>query len=198
MKLKTIFFAFFLFVFAGLFSHQTVSASEGVVEIKSTIGQNSRCYALSAYLTDGNYYVLVTCRDLLYPANSTALNYTLWATPTEGDTAIKLGNLGVGKLSVKTKTPFVNLFVSQETKADIRQPSGPVVMMGNVESISFLDKPLPTPTPLKEGEEPQPSATPTPLKKSSKLEALFKGSLFLPVVAFMGVIFFILFLIRKQ
>ena len=139
------------FVAISLFlAARPARASEGTVDLRSTTGQTARCFAASVLMPDYNYQVVVSCRDLIYPASSEEFTYTLWATPTSGGNAAKLGDLGVGKAQFKTKAAFSSLLVTEERGNRARTPSSDIVMQGNVQPISFLEgAPQPTPAPTK-------------------------------------------------
>ena len=117
------------------------SASEGIIQLRNTIGGQSRCFAESVLMPDFNYTVLVSCRDLVYPVSSELLSYVLWASPIDGGSPIKLGDLSLGKVEFKTKTAFANLFATQERDNGVKNPGGPLVMRGSVEQIPLLQNP---------------------------------------------------------
>lgn len=180
-------------------SHKSVRATEGTTEINSTTGSNSRCFATSVYLGDAQYHLLITCRNLIYPPEAKVLYYLAWATSTDNN-IVKLGTLYSGKLEAKIKVDFNNLFITKETSQETKQPTGQVVMQGNVQPISFLEK---TSQPEKPVETvTKASTTETTVKiptvKQNRLEAIFKGSLIIPIVAFFIIIFIILFLVRRR
>lgn len=130
----------------------SILASEGTVELRSTTGQPYRCYAASLLMEDLAYTILITCRDLIYPVdNPRIFTYALWATPKDTSTPVLLGFLGFGKATFRIVQPFSNLFVTTEENPGTPQPTGPVVMRGDVQTISFLERPTsPTPTPKEE------------------------------------------------
>jgi len=135
------------FVAAALFlsGARAVHASEGTAELRSTTGQAASCFAASVLMPDYNYQVVVSCRDLIYPATPEEFTYTLWTNPTTGGNAAKLGDLGVGKAQFKTKTAFSSLLVTRERGNRARTPSADIVMQGAVQSIRFLEgTPQPT------------------------------------------------------
>jgi hypothetical protein len=197
-----IFSAFLIFFFA--ISLKTASASEGIVELRSTTGQNSRCFAVSVYLTDGQYHILVTCRDVIYPADPKVLNYILWATPEDDKKPIRLGKIGVGKLSAQTKSGFSNLFVTKEENAEIKQPSGPLIMRGDARPISFLEGPLPpeepkeTPAAGEEGETAEEYQEKTKTPFLGGLVSILKNPAVIPLVALLAILFFLFYIIRRR
>ena len=145
--ITTSFFLFFL-----IFSTKTTRASDGTFEMRSTTGNESRCYASSLLMQDWNYTVLVSCRDLIYPAEFGITNYVLWAQPTDGSSLMNLGQLGYGKVTFRTNKAFSSLFVTAEGNPGTREPTGSVVMRGNLNPVTFLDRPT-SPTPTEEGKE---------------------------------------------
>ncbi|MCX7928618.1 MAG: hypothetical protein N2558_02950 [Patescibacteria group bacterium] len=107
--------------------------------MRSLTTDSYRCYSTSILMQDSNYLVSVTCRNLKYPADNSILYYILWATPTNESPPIKLAELGLGRISVKTKIPFKNLFVTIENDPKAKYPTGKMVMKGDIEPISFLE-----------------------------------------------------------
>jgi len=136
LKLVTLIASFLalLFISAG-----SASASEGFVDLKNSMGNDSRCHATSVFMPDFNYTVLITCSDLIYPVNAELLYYVVWATPLQGGDPIRFGDLGFGKVMFRTPTSFSSIFITQERQnaARIKTP-GTVVMRGNVRGIPFL------------------------------------------------------------
>lgn len=142
----------FLFIFSALFflkPIKTIQASEGISKIRSVSGGTFRCFLSSLQTQTLKYKILVSCRDLLYPANTGAYSYVMWANPEDGGKPDKLGPLGLGKAEFETKKAFTSVFVTTETNDKVRTPSKTVVMRGTLEPLAFLDKPsatAPTPT----------------------------------------------------
>jgi hypothetical protein len=176
-----------------------VKASEGNIELRSTTREAYRCYAASILMQDQNYNILVSCREIIYPAGDTVFSYILWAQPTDGSAARRLGELGYGRLAAKMNIPFNSLFVTTEPSAGVRTPSGPVVMRGGVSPITFLDRattgtPVPT---LANGERPTGDVTLTPVPEEGQTTgsrlgtALRRAGLaaLLALIAIIGLIF---------
>jgi hypothetical protein len=115
-------------------------ASEGTAELTSPTGTPARCYVSSVLMENYKYSVVVSCRDLIYPPAENLFSYVLWANPLDGKNPEKLGELGVGKAEFTTKKPFSDLFVTAEAGKQARSPSTNLVMQGQIEKISFLDK----------------------------------------------------------
>lgn len=174
-----------------LFSRQ-VHAAEGVVELRSTTGEDNRCYASYVLMPNSSYTVLLSCRDLIYPPQPSLFNYIAWATPADGKNAVRLGELGVGKASFNTKIAFSGLFVTIEQKKSPRTPEGEVVMQGSAQRVAFLDKPT-TPTPTGElAEEEEEEVLVKDLSAKDKiLLALRRAGLviFLALAATVGLVF---------
>lgn len=190
----TVFFGVFVF-----FTQKT-EASEGTIELRSTTRETYRCYATSMLMQDQNYTILVSCRELLYPAGNTVFTYVLWAQPTDGSAPRRLGELGFGRLNARLNQPFSQLFVTTEPNAGVRAPSGPTVMRGNVQPITFLDRattPTPTSTSISSGgggtQNGNETVTPTPSQSTgSRVATAFKRAglaAFLALVALIGLVF---------
>lgn len=148
MKYKITLSLLLVFLLSKLFVADT-HASEGVFNIHSTQGQSMRCYASSILMLDRNYNVLVSCRDIVYPAQGEVFSYVVWANALEETKPIRLGTLGLGRALFKTKKKFGSLFVTTEASKNPRTPSANIVMRGNLESIPLLERPT-TPTPTTE------------------------------------------------
>jgi len=182
-----------LFVFA-----KNAHATEGEIYLRSVTRETYRCEASSYLMQDQQYHVLVSCRDLLYPAGDTVFTYVLWAQPTDGSAPKRLGELGFGRLEARSNVPFSQLFVTTEPRANVNKPGGPTVMRGSVETKAFLDRGTPpsgtttieTPT-----NTPNPSITVTPapgVSTASKIGTAFKRAglaALLALLALIGLIF---------
>ncbi|MFV1917187.1 MAG: hypothetical protein ACC618_01735 [Patescibacteria group bacterium] len=167
------------------------SASEGTSELRSTTGQSFRCFVSSLLMQDQNYNILVSCRDLLYPAGDNIFEYMLWINPKDGGKAVKLGPLNRGKAQFRTKEAFLTLFVTTELNANVRSPGGNTVMTGTLSPITFLDRPT-TPTPTPEGEEGQKAEEEQKPSSGPKLGLAIKragAAILLALVAIGGLIF---------
>lgn len=185
-----------VFLIGAFWAANPSLASEGTVELRSSNDQDYRCFVASLLMENSKYKVLVSCRDLIYPPQPDLFTYIMWATPLGGVKAVKLGELGVGKADFETKDAFSNLFVTVEQNRNARTPSGQVVMSGNVQGISFLDRPT-TPTPTPEGvageeEKPEEIVKAGQLSTKDKLILAMKRAgiiVFLGLVAVIGLIF---------
>lgn len=178
------------------FAAQRVSASEGYFELRNQIGEKGRCLANSVLMQDLNFRVLVSCRDIIYPGGTDIFNYIVWATPTTGNAPLRLGELGLGKVELRTPTQFTSLYVTKERVERAKSPTGVVVMRGNHQSFAFLDTPsqqTPTPKPSELG-SPNPSATPQ--AKKSAFSILRVGGA-IAFIALFGVILMIFLITRR-
>lgn len=117
-----------------------VVANEGLVSMSNLIGGNTRCFASSIMMTNFRYKILVSCRDIVYPAPAGAnlFTYVLWAQIGD-DKYENLGTLGVGRGEYETKNQFSSLFVTQEQDAKVRRPSDRLIMRGLIEPITLLE-----------------------------------------------------------
>lgn len=120
-------------------SVKNVQASEGIILMRSLTKENHKCYATSILMQDANYLISVACRNVKYPPNDSILYYILWATPANGGNPIKLTEIDLGRVYVKTRVPFKNMFVTIESDPKTKLPTGKIVMRGDVEKISFLE-----------------------------------------------------------
>jgi hypothetical protein len=182
----------FLLVFLG--SPQKAKASEGIFELRNTTGENARCFATSVLMDDNAYHILVSCRDILYPGGTEVFSYVTWATKTDSDNVVKLGTLGVGKVQFKTKSSFKDIFVTKETSSDTRSPKGQTIMKGGLQKIALLENT--NAAPYSELGEPEASPTASP-KTGSSLNIFRLGGAF-AIVALVGIIAGVFFLIRTR
>jgi len=202
--------ASFVFIFAFLFSLSTkkASASKGEFELENTVGGETRCYALSTLLTTAQYHVLVTCRNLIYPADENNSQYILWSR-NAGD-VVKLGSLAQGEVFFNTKTPFSQLFVTLEPNDKIKEPGNRTVMFGAVKDIPFLQG-LSTPFPTQvvtssqtgsntqiENPSPTPEKNVPALTTRQKLLIGLKRSSLIAAVALLGLIGLIFVITRSR
>jgi len=179
-----------LFFLIVLVMPKNALASEGTVELRNTIGDNARCWASSVLMPDQTFKLLVSCRDVIYPGGTDIFNYTVWSNPISGGNPERLGELGVGKVELKTKNAFTGLFVTREKESRPRSPEGTVVMRGNVRDITFLSSA--TNAQFEDNELGQPEVTPTPAPRSG-LSGLQLGGIigFVGLFAIILVVFFI-------
>jgi hypothetical protein len=183
-----------------LIAKREAYASEGFVELRSTVGQDTRCWASSLLMQDNAFTVTISCRDLIYPADVQVKRYIVWAVPTTGKDYINLGELEYGKRTFRTDKPFSTLLVSTETNPG-RAPAGTIVMRGNIQPISFLQRPT-TPTPTtanaqisgSENQQTDQNQAAKTLTTREKLVAAFKKAgvaALLALIALIGLIFVI-------
>jgi len=149
MKTLKLLLLFSTFLVVGLVFPKNSFASEGTYEIRPTNQETYRCWASSIYI-GSKYEISIGCVDLIYPPKPPELYkyYILWVTPTNGKSAIRLGQLGGGTGNFTTKSSFSQLFVTLEKTNNPKTPSSQIVMRGSTQPIDFLLKPTtPTPTP---------------------------------------------------
>ena len=143
-------------------------------------------------MQDLKYIILVTCRNLIYPAGDDIFSYVLWATPLDGDKPINFGQLGLGRAQFKSGEPFSSLFVTTEGNPKTKSPTGPVVMRGTMQRI-----PIPQGSEFFDEEKvelPQEvvQATLTPIPKGSSLVRGLRSAgvaIVLGIVAVVGLVF---------
>lgn len=178
------------------FTPENLQASEGTFNIYSTQGQSMRCYASSIQMLDRKYNILVSCRDIIYPAQGEVFSYVVWATPTEGTKPIRLGTLGLGRAFFKTNKAFTSLYVTAEASKTPKSPSVNVVMRGGIEKIPLLERPT-TPTLMPEDQVAAADEDQTDEQKSSSRQRVVTGLrragiiIFTVLVAMIGLIFII-------
>lgn len=136
-------------------------ANEGIVNLRG-MGK-SACFAVSMYI-DGNYRVMMSCRELVTAISPEKNRYIVWYEDTFG----KIKNVAEiinGKMNSIVPVRFVKLFVTTEENDFPMKPSADVILSGYVQPIDFgKDIPggvvlttvtptvevTPTPTPTKE------------------------------------------------
>lgn len=193
MKFKLLFSGLVVLFLVALASE--AQASEGPFTLRNIVGQAARCEGGSILMQDRNYNVYISCRDISYPGGTDVFGYVVWAVPSGGGNQFRLGTLGLGKVSFRTKTAFSSLFVTKEEDENARTPSGPVIMQGSVGRFETLDGPPPTPSAAGElgTSTPTPIATPQP----RNLGRIFAAGGLLAFIALFGVILVILVITRK-
>ena len=184
---------FFSSLVISLFYPWPSWASEGIIDLTSTVGQNARCEVNSVLMNDLNFTLLVNCRDLIYPPGTDLFSYVLWATPVTGQEPVRLGELGIGKAEFRSSVAFSGLFVTTEPNSGIRAPANRIVMQGSVQPIRFLEgAPQPTPQ-VQTSPTPSPQitgkVTPTPeATQGSELAARIRRTAVIFFLAFFGLI----------
>lgn len=115
----------------------------------------------------------------------------MWATPVKEGKAIKLGELNRGRANFTTNSAFSSLFVTTEPNIKTKEPTGPVVMRGNVEKITFLER-EPQITPGEEVEQlDEMEATPSSSTRDRLVTGLKRAGLvsLLAILAVFGLVF---------
>ncbi|KKQ75477.1 MAG: hypothetical protein US95_C0003G0029 [Candidatus Woesebacteria bacterium GW2011_GWB1_38_5] len=146
----------------------TVSASEGTFELRSTDDNNYKCYAASLLMQNLNYKIILSCRNILFPVDETIFTYMLWANPSAGGKPVKIGSVGLGKGEYATKVAFASLFVTTEQNVNTKEPAGNVVMKGSIKPILFLEKEI-TDSSDEKTEDGEEKISPSPTPKVSNL-----------------------------
>lgn len=135
----------------GLLMAGGVAASEGTAELNNVVGEQGRCWVGSVLLKSFSYKLIVSCRDLTYPASDEdVFDYGFWIVPSDGKPPVKLGVLGVGKAEFGSNVRFSTVLVTKEGKQQSGQKMGPVVMRGEIRPIKFLETGIGEPTPTLE------------------------------------------------
>jgi hypothetical protein len=192
MKKIYLFLTLILATTLFLASKNSVSASEGTFELRSTNQYTYRCFAASLQMQSLNYNVAVSCRDLIYPVDTTIFSYILWANPADGSKPVKLGPLNLGKAVFNVKPAFASLFVTTEQNPNTKDPNGAIVMKGSIIPISFLEKPgTPAPTAAPGEETSEGTPTPKPAVSQRLLTGLKRAGLAsaLALIAILGLVF---------
>ena len=197
--MRKILFSIGLIIAAFSFLASPSRASEGTAELTSTKGQVMRCDAYSMLMENYEYQISLNCRDLIYPPKPDAFSYILWATPTQNDKPLNIGELGVGKGNFKTKTAFSKLFVTIESDVRTKAPEGEIVMEGTIQGIPFLDKAGEVSQPESEKVTPSPTSTPARTTSSARNilgKILGTGAIILGLV--LVVVIVVYFLSRRR
>ncbi|HJZ06277.1 hypothetical protein A2634_02395 [Candidatus Amesbacteria bacterium RIFCSPHIGHO2_01_FULL_48_32] len=156
-----------VFLAAGLVMATGVGASEGTADIFSLRGRRERCFLASVLMPSGNYKVIMSCRDMIFPPEQFVYGYAVWINPVEGGDPIKLGSLGVGKGEYGTKKAFSSVYISEDrpiVREGTRKIFPPALMQGEMKPLNIwasdvIAEPTATPGPtvvptLGEGERP--------------------------------------------
>lgn len=194
MKSIKLLFASAAFVL-GLFASASVAqASEGPFVLRNVVGEAARCEGGSVLMQDRNYNIYISCRDITYPGGTDVFAYVVWGVPVNGGNHFRLGTIGLGKVSFKTRTAFSSLYVTKEEDEGVRSPTGPVIMQGTVGRFETLDGPAPT---LRPGTTETPSPTPIATPAPNNLGRIFAAGGILAFIAIFGIILVIFVITRK-
>lgn len=142
-------------------------ASEGTFELRSTDSNNYKCFAASLQMQNLNYKIIISCRNILFPIDTTIYSYILWANPKDGGNTFKIGTIGLGRGEYAIKPAFTSLFITAEQNPAVKEPVGKVVMKGSIKPITFLEKEV-TPTEEEAKTETGGTNTPTPTSTTQK------------------------------
>lgn len=165
-----------------LFFPKLAQANEGVTNLRGTSGISGACFAASVFI-DGNYKILMTCRDLKIALSPEKNIYVAWVEDDAGKQK-KLGEIVNGKMSTITDIKFVRIFVTAEVDGYGNKSSEDVLLTGFIEPINFgagiVSEPIitPTPTPIKVDETaPTTAAQPGQSGLGSALSTIFRVAL---------------------
>lgn len=188
-----------LVLFLGVVSQ--VHASEGQTTLTNRIGTQATCWVGSVFMQDLNYHLIGTCRNITYPGGAEIVNYVLWATPQAGGSAVRIGDLGLGKLEYRTKDPFSALFVTVERDRNIRTPSGTIIMQGSMEPFTTLEgKTRATSKPAEVAAPQETTADPLAPKPTAAPASGIARFLTGGIIAFLGLfaVIFIIFIVTRR
>lgn len=150
--MKRLLFGLLGIIFAFLIGVKASYANEGVVNLRGN-GAGS-CFAASVYV-DGNYRIVMTCRDLRIALSAEKNRYVAWIEGEDGKQK-RIGEVEKGKLSTISDMKFVKLFVTSEEDSYGNKPSMDVMVAGTIEPIDFgkeiVAPVIITPTPTQEKE----------------------------------------------
>ena len=171
------------FLIAGLVLAGLVAASEGTAELVNVAGEQARCWVGSVLLKSFSYKLIVSCRDLTYPASDEdVFDYGFWIVPSDGKPPVKLGVLGVGKAEFGSNVRFSTVFVTKEGRQQAGQKMGPVVMRGDMRPIKFLETGIGEPTPTLAPIEITPTVGPGQAPEQVAAKGVQLGATILKVV----------------
>lgn len=192
--IRQLFFALPVILGMFLLTTTATSASEGEFVLRNRVGETARCEGGSVLMQDRNYNIYISCREISYPGGTEVFDYVVWGVPTSGGNHFRLGTLGLGKVSFKTRTAFSSLYVTKEETSNPRTPSGALIMQGNVTPFETLDGPAPTPS----GDElGTPSPTPVATSAPRNIGRILAAGGVLAFITLFGVILVIFVITRK-
>ena len=135
-------------------SAKVANASEGTALLTSA-DNDARCFLASVLVDEGDYQVVMTCRNLTTPPDVNRLFYLAWARrkgATEGQQAktgglklgkgayFSLGDISGGKLNARAREAFEEVLVTAEADSGVSQPSlSGLVVSGPIGDIDFGD-----------------------------------------------------------
>ena len=135
-------------------SAKVANASEGTALLTSHDNE-AKCFVASVLVNEGDYQVVMSCRNLTTPPDAIRLFYHAWVKRKGAvdEQQIKtgglkfgkgpyfsLGDISGGKLSAKAREPFEEVSVTAETESGISQPSlSALVVSGPIGDIDFGD-----------------------------------------------------------
>lgn len=167
---------------------KNANASEGTALLTSE-DNDARCFLASVLVDEGDYQIVMTCRNLTTPPDANRLFYHVWgrrkgaAESQQSKTGglkfgkgayFSLGDISGGKLNSRAREAFEEVLVTAETESGVNQPSlSALVVSGTMGEINFGDagqsnlKFSPTSTIAKVTLAPTPGKTVTPTAQKS-------------------------------
>ncbi len=205
---KIVGFSFLVLTFSllsllAISNPKNANANVGTANIRSTTSEDYRCFAASLIMPDKTYLVSVNCANLIYPPLPPEVSsYVLWGTPPTGKGVIKLGDLAKGEARFVVKQSFTSLYVTIEPNVGAKIPSKNIIMSGNIEPISFLQRPTsPTPTiePTKAAtEQPKKTTDTTNLSTKDKLVLALRRAGIAAIIALVAIVGLIFVVTRSR
>ncbi|MFC1649317.1 hypothetical protein ACFL2C_01210 [Patescibacteria group bacterium] len=198
MWLRKIFYLTILVISLLTISTKAISANEGQVDLKSTVsGRPNRCVVSSHRNITNQFTLLISCRDLSYTPTSEAIRYMVWTIPIGESDPLNAGLLDFGKGQYKVVDPFNTVFVTVETRTDVKEPEGQVIMRGNVRPYEFLDPTRPTPTQTDDEDLSEDiEITPTPTPKRGLSSTLRRSGVVISIIL-LGLLIGFIFVITR-
>ena len=200
-----------------LISAKAVNASEGTALLTSA-DNDARCFLASVLVDEGDYQVVMTCRNLTTPPDANRLFYHAWGRrkgATEGQQAktggikfgkgayFSLGDISGGKLNARAREAFEEVLVTAEADSGVSQPSlSGLVVSGPMGEIDFGDsgrsslKFSPTSTIAKVTLAPTPGKTVSPA--APKSVAGTAAGVFLTILAIIVVGAIVISIIQRR
>lgn len=129
---------------------------------------------------EGDYQIMVTCRDLKVAYSADKDKYVLWRDTGEDNKPTSEGELINGKLRATTSQKFNRLFVTAESFGDPEAPSSELIATGDVQPLPLVSTPTnpptsPTPTPsqiVDEGTDSVITVSPAPTVSTNRFAAI--------------------------
>lgn len=133
---------------------KNANASEGTALLTSP-DNDARCFLASVLVDEGDYQIVMTCRNLTTPPDANRLFYHVWgrrkgaAESQQSKTGglkfgkgayFSLGDISGGKLNSRAREAFEEVLVTAETESGVNQPSlSALIVSGTMGEIDFGD-----------------------------------------------------------